>query len=71
MLTGVFACLFGLGFILNSLSMVLVWTPVFLVMNVIAIKFVEEPELELRFGASYRDYKRRVPMFVPKVSRLW
>ena len=69
MLSGVFACLFGLGFILHSLSMVLVWTPVFLVMNVIGLKVVEEPELELRFGASYRDYKRRVPMFLPKAAR--
>ena len=71
MLTGVFACLFGLGFILHSLSMVLVWTPAFLVMNVIAIKLVEEPELDLRFGATYRDYKRGVPMFVPRAARPW
>ena len=28
MLTGIFACLFGLGFVLHSLAMVLVWTPV-------------------------------------------
>jgi protein-S-isoprenylcysteine O-methyltransferase Ste14 len=28
---------------------------------------VEEPELERRFGTSYREYKRRVPMFVPRV----
>lgn len=71
MLAGVFACLFGLGFMLHSLSMVLVWTPVFLVINVVTLKFVEEPELELRFGATYRDYKRRVPMFVPRAVRPW
>jgi protein-S-isoprenylcysteine O-methyltransferase Ste14 len=71
MLSGVFACLFGLGFILHSLSMVLVWTPVFLMMNVIGLKVIEEPELELRFGASYRDYRRRVPMFLPRAARPW
>jgi len=66
MLTGVFACLFGLGFILHSVSMVLVWTPAFLLVNAIALKLVEEPELERRFGASYSKYRRRVPMFIPR-----
>lgn len=66
MLTGVFACLFGLGFVLHSLSMVFVWTPVFLVANIIELKLVEEPELERRFGTSYSEYRRRVPMFVPR-----
>lgn len=68
MLTGVFACLFGLGFFLHSVSMVVVWTPVFVFLNVIELKMVEEPELERRFGTSYREYKRRVPMFVPRVA---
>ncbi|MBI3950412.1 MAG: isoprenylcysteine carboxylmethyltransferase family protein [Acidobacteria bacterium] len=69
MLTGVFACLFGLGFILHSVSMVFVWTPVFLLVNALAVKLVEEPELERRFGVSYSEYRRRVPMFVPKMAR--
>jgi protein-S-isoprenylcysteine O-methyltransferase Ste14 len=66
MLSGVFACMFGLGFLLHSVSMVIVWTPAFVVVNVIELKLVEEPELERRFGASYRDYRRRTPMFVPR-----
>lgn len=70
MLTGVFACLFGFGFLLHSLSMVFVWTPVFLVLNAIELKLVEEPELERRLGASYSEYRRRVPMFVPKAPRI-
>ncbi len=70
MLTGVFACLFGLGFLLHSLSMVFVWTPVFLVLNGIELKLVEEPELERRLGASYRQYRRCVPMFVPRTPGL-
>jgi protein-S-isoprenylcysteine O-methyltransferase Ste14 len=69
MLAGVFACLFGLGFILHSLSMVLVWTPAFILLNAIELKLVEEPELERRFGASYSEYRRRVPMFVPMMAR--
>lgn len=66
MLTGVFACLFGLGFLLHSLSMVFVWTPLFVLANAIELKLVEEPELQRRFGASYGEYRRRVPMFVPR-----
>jgi protein-S-isoprenylcysteine O-methyltransferase Ste14 len=33
------------------------------------LKLIEEPELERRFGASYIEYKRQVPMFVPKIAR--
>lgn len=66
MATGVFASLLGVGFLLHSLSMVCVWTPAAFVLHAIAVLRVEEPELELRFGPAYRDYRRRVPMFVPR-----
>jgi protein-S-isoprenylcysteine O-methyltransferase Ste14 len=69
MLTGVFACLFGLGFCLHSLSMVVVWTPLFVLANAIELKLVEEPELERRIGPTYSEYRRRVPMFVPRLRR--
>lgn len=65
MTIGVFTVLFGIGFLFHSLSMVCVWAVSF-GLNAIELKLVEEPELELRFGASYRDYRRRVPMFVPR-----
>lgn len=66
MVTAFFIWLLGLGFILHSISMVFVWTPAFLAMLVIELKLVEEPELERRFGAPYREYKARVPMLVPR-----
>jgi protein-S-isoprenylcysteine O-methyltransferase Ste14 len=69
MLTGVFAFLFGIGFLLHSVSMVFVWTPAFIIFNVLELKLVEEPELERRFDESYIAYRRRVPMFVPKGDR--
>jgi protein-S-isoprenylcysteine O-methyltransferase Ste14 len=69
MLTGVFASLFGFGFILHSAAMVLLWTPAFLMFNLISVKVLEEPELELRFGASYREYRQRVPMLLPRRLR--
>lgn len=70
MLTGVFVFLSGLGILLHSFSMVIVWTPVFIVLNVIAVKFVEEPELERRLGKSYTEYRRRVPMFIPTLRSM-
>jgi protein-S-isoprenylcysteine O-methyltransferase Ste14 len=69
MLTGVFIALLGLGFILNSVSLVFVGTPAFVVFNVIVLKILEEPELDRRFGASYNEYRQRVPMFVPRRPR--
>ena len=47
------------------LLVVFVCVPVFVALNVLELKMVEEPELEQRFGESYIAYKRRVPMFVP------
>lgn len=68
MLTGVFLCLFGLGFCLHSLSMVALWTPLFIAIMALELKIVEEPELERRLGECYREYRKRVPMFLPKVT---
>jgi len=69
MLTGVFTGLFGLGVLLHSLGMVLVSIPAYILLHVVELKKVEEPELERRFGPSYSEYKRRVPMFWPRFWR--
>jgi protein-S-isoprenylcysteine O-methyltransferase Ste14 len=69
MLIGLFAGLMGIGLLVGSVSIVCVWTPLFVVANVIEVKLVEEPELERRLGAGYTEYKRRVPMFLPRVPR--
>jgi hypothetical protein len=66
---GVFGCVFGLGFLLHSLSMVFMWTPLAFVLHAVALKRLEEPELELRFGPPYREYRQRVPMFIPRAPR--
>lgn len=70
MVTGVFAALFGLGLVLHSPSVTLFWTPAYVVVHWIELKRVEEPELTRRFGASYLEYKDRVPMFVPRPGRI-
>jgi protein-S-isoprenylcysteine O-methyltransferase Ste14 len=66
MLTGVFLLLFGLGFAIGSLSLVLVFTPLYILTNVWELKFIEEPELVERFGDDYRNYQARTPMFIPR-----
>jgi protein-S-isoprenylcysteine O-methyltransferase Ste14 len=66
MTVGFFGCLLGIGFLLHSLSMVLMWTPLAFALHAVALKRLEEPELELRFGPPYQKYRQRVPMFIPK-----
>lgn len=69
MLTGVFLVLFGLGIVLGSVSMVLIWTPGYILLHVLELKLVEEPELERRFGPAYAEYRKRVPMFFPRLGQ--
>ncbi len=69
MLTGVFLALIGVGVLLQSLSMVLFWTPGYILAHVVELKLVEEPELERRLGVAYTEYRDRVPMFIPRFWR--
>jgi len=69
MLTGVFAGLLGVGVLLHSLGTVAISTPAYIVLHLIVLKLVEEPGLERRFGAAYSEYRRQVPMFLPRLSR--
>ena len=43
------------------------WAAIFLLMNLIYIPLLEEPQLEQRFGDEYRRYKRDVPRFLPAI----
>ncbi|UCF62664.1 MAG: isoprenylcysteine carboxylmethyltransferase family protein, partial [bacterium] len=65
MLTGVFLILVGLGFFINSFSLVLFFTPLFVLINVWELKRIEEPELIRRLGEEYIKYRRETPMFLP------
>jgi protein-S-isoprenylcysteine O-methyltransferase Ste14 len=65
MLTGVFALLFGLGFCLRSISLLVVFTPLFILINVWELKAIEEPELIKRLGQEYIEYRNTTPMFFP------
>jgi len=69
MMLGYFTLLFGLGVLLNSFSLIFIFAPVFIMGNVLYLKFIEEKEMEKKFGEQYLEYKRRVPMFVPGFRR--
>jgi protein-S-isoprenylcysteine O-methyltransferase Ste14 len=65
MLTGVFLLLFGIGFAIRSPSLVLIFTPLYVLANVWELKEIEEPELLRRLGEDYLAYRKRTPMFIP------
>lgn len=67
MISGVILCLFGEACVLLSLSHG-VWAVSFLILNIFYIPLVEEPQLERRFGDSYREYCRHVRRFVPRLK---
>jgi protein-S-isoprenylcysteine O-methyltransferase Ste14 len=69
MLTGVFLFLFGLGFSVNSVSLVVFFTPLYVLINVWELKKIEEPELMKRLGNEYIEYRRQTPMFIPRCRR--
>ena len=67
MALGLLLMLEGLGFYFGSLSLIVFFAPLPVVLYALEIKAVEEPELELRFGKEYVEYKKRVPMFIPRI----
>jgi protein-S-isoprenylcysteine O-methyltransferase Ste14 len=69
MVTGVFGTLLGLGLLLHSIGIALIWTPAYVLVHLIELKHVEEPELSRRFGPAYEEYRKQVPMFIPRLRR--
>jgi len=67
MLTGVFILLFGLGIQLRSISLVLIFTPLYILLNLVMNQSEQEPELAKRLGKDYLAYKRSTPMFIPSL----
>ena len=69
MISGVFAVLLGESAILGARPLA-AWCAIFAAVNMIYIPLLEEPQLERRFGADYRAYKRNVPRWIPR-RRPW
>ncbi|MFQ6121869.1 MAG: methyltransferase family protein [Dehalococcoidales bacterium] len=69
MVLGWIIMLFGVGLLLNSISLIFIFTPLFLLLNILYLKTIEEKEMEKKFGQEYLKYKESVPMFIPRFRR--
>ena len=67
MMIGVILVLMGEALLFGSLT-IFTWAFIFLQACLVAIPFWEEPDLELRFGETYLEYKRKVPRWIPKLK---
>ena len=65
MITGVATMLCGEALALGSRTLA-IWAAGFVAVNHLYFLLVEEPGLERRFGASYREYRAAVPRWLPR-----
>ena len=70
MITGLFLLMFGMGILFGSLSLIVIFTPLFILLNVLYVKAVEEKEMEKKFGQEYLEYKKKVPMSIPRLRKM-
>lgn len=66
MLFGYILCLISLGIYMKSWSIALIIPSLFTVIWTIWLKIYEEPALEARFGAPYREYRDKTPFLIPR-----
>jgi protein-S-isoprenylcysteine O-methyltransferase Ste14 len=67
MILGVWIVLLGEALALKSQN-ILIWAASFFVINTIYFIVYEEPDLEDRFGEEYRDYKKHVSRWLPRLK---
>jgi len=69
MMTGLFMVMVGIGIYGGSVTLTFFMTPLFVLMSVLEFKYIEEPELEKRFGEVYTEYKEKTPIIIPGIHR--
>lgn len=67
MLSGVFSVLLAEAILAGSWQL-MVYTVLFVAVNMVYVPLSEEPGLEARFGEEYRVYKRNVPRWLPRAA---
>jgi protein-S-isoprenylcysteine O-methyltransferase Ste14 len=69
MIVGVIFIIIAQSLVFRSLALA-EWAGIFFLINAIYFPLLEEPQLENRFGEEYRQYKRHVRRFIPRI-RPW
>ena len=69
MLTSVFIVQLAEALLLNSWA-IFILLGIFIIINMLYFPFVEEKNLERRFGNEYREYRQNVPRWIPQL-RPW
>ncbi len=69
MITGVLIILTGESAVFLSIN-ILIWAVVFFIINNIYFLLYEEPNLKLKFGQEYLQYKQNVNRWLPKIKFL-
>ena len=67
MISGVIGILLGESLLFGSRPLA-IWCALFTGVNLLVIPLLEEPQLEARFGAEYREYKQHVPRWIPRLE---
>lgn len=67
MISGVLTVLLGESLAILSLS-IFIWAIAFFIINDIYFLIYEEPNLGERFGEDYRQYKSKVPRWIPAMK---
>lgn len=67
MILGILAILTSESLILNTLY-IFYWAVLFFLVNCLYFKVFEEKQLERNFGEEYIEYRKKVPMWFPKIK---
>jgi protein-S-isoprenylcysteine O-methyltransferase Ste14 len=67
MMTGLFMVMAGIGIFFGSVTLTFFITPLFVLISILEFKYIEEPELEKRFGKVYTEYKEKTPIIIPRI----
>ena len=68
MALGTIVAYLGVAILIGSISAV-VLVLAFTVLLLVYIKFLEEKEMELRFGEAYREYRKQTPFIIPRFRK--
>ena len=67
MITAVLVILTAEALMLNTIY-IFYWVILFFIIKCIYFKFFEEKQLEQKFGNEYFEYKKEVPMWIPRIK---